>query len=321
MAQENPLVIDHAGSWSVSGPIAPTFAVEIRAADRPAVTNLANQLFDALRRMPEFAPPAGFQVIPYARVTPEHFNQTAGSASIVYASQYIRVNLAPWERKGAVVTPNERDTAAAIEIKVNTLEPLLGSEIGDDWKDGQGAFVRNAPQPGETIHGHPVYESGNQKWIMIFRSAAPVMAPVSRGRYMKVKIRNLEERLAKARKNRAAVPAGVPASVVATIDDAIGQLRNALQENQKQLDAMSPDERIAAAFVESDRDDEATEFTDGPDNAITYFNPALMDARQGVATPQIIAISITSDEDQWPGMSDKLSQELDWSALETFVHQ
>lgn len=313
MAQENPLVSDHAGWWRISGPITPPFPSEVKAADRPAVTKSVNQLLDIVRRMPEFAPAAGFQAMPYARVTPQEFGHATG--------EFIRVNLAPWERAGTTVAANERDTAASIEIRVNDLTMLAGSEIGDEWRDDQGAFLRNAPQAAGTMHGHAVYESGEQKWILILRSSAPLVAAVSRERYLTVKIRKMEARLAKMRKNRAAIPASVPASIVATVDEGIAQLAGWIDANRKQLGSMSADERKAAAFVESDREDQAAQFADGPENAITNFNPALMDARVGGVTAQMLAICISSDEEHWPGLAEKVVRELDWSVLEGFVRQ
>lgn len=216
---------------------------------------------------------------------------------------------------------NERDTAASIEIRVNDLSRLTGSEIGDEWRDEQGAFLRNAPQAAETMHGHAVYEAGEQKWILIFRNAAPVVAAVSRERYLAVKIRNLEERLAKMRKNRAAIPAGFPASIVATVDEGTAQLQGWIAENRNQFESMSGEQRKAAAFVESDREDQPARFGDGPEDAITNFNPALMDAKVAGATPQVLAICITSDKEHWPGLAEKVTGELDWAALEGFVRQ
>jgi hypothetical protein len=127
----------------------------------------------------------------YVKVTPQEFQHAIG--------EYVRLNLAPYERTGTVVAANARDTAASIEIKVNDLSPLTGSEIADEWRDEQGAFQRNALQSSESIHGHPVFETSEQKWILILCNQAPVVAAVSRERYLAVKMR----------KNRAAIPAAV----------------------------------------------------------------------------------------------------------------
>jgi hypothetical protein len=84
---------------------------------------------------------------------------------------------------------------------------------------------------------------------------------------------------------------------------------------------MSPEQRKAPAFVASDREDQTAAFGDGPEDAITYFNPALMDARLAGAIPHMLAICIFSHGEHWSGLAQKIAGEIDWATLEGFVRQ
>jgi hypothetical protein len=53
--------------------------------------------------------------------------------------------------------PNERDTVGSVTIRVNDLGAVFGG--GLDLQDDQGTFIRNPPDPVDTVHGYPVFEA------------------------------------------------------------------------------------------------------------------------------------------------------------------
>ena len=320
--QENPLVPGQPGSWQTVPPITPRIQAGLTPAERTAISASVNQILEILRRMPQMASPAGFQVIPHATVELQNFDHSDGKR-VACITADVLVNLAPFERTSRGVEAAEQDTAAHVDIKVNDLQPLLGSDTG--LSDDQGAFIQNPPEPVDTVHGYPVYEEGNgDRWVFIRRNAVPFFAPVTAGRYLLARTAAVERQLADARDRRAKVPAGVPASIVATIDDAIAGFQRQVANYQKAYAAMTTAERAAPARVLDTTGDEPPKFAaadDGSATAIVYFNPALMAPGLARSTPQILAVHIGAKDDRWPGLTAKLDAELDWAALDKFVHQ
>ncbi len=323
IAQEHPLVKAQAGSWSITGPLRVGVRPEMTPDERTAVTAQVNTLLDVLKRMPAMAPPAGFQVIPHTFVSLDTLDRSGGKRPVLVTSQ-LTLNIAPYERIDQKVEANERDTAGSVTIRVNDLGPVLGG--GLDLQDDQGIFIRNPPDPVATVHGYPVFEEGNgDRWVFILRNKAPFWAPVTCERYLLATIRTDEDALAKAQANRAKLPAGVPASIVATVDEAMGQLQRRVANARKAYAAMSPAQRAATAYVgdRGDFEDPPVFVKAGEDAppATVYINPTLADARLPRSAPQILAIRILAKDELWPGMAEKLDQELDWAALDAFVHR
>ena len=299
-----PLVVLAGVVAQAPTPIAPRLPAELPAAERTAMTASVNLLLGIVRRMPQMAPPAGFAVLTHAFVEIQNLDHSDGKR-VAYVTADVTANLAPLVPNGRGGTsPDEQDTAAHIQIKVNDLQPLIGSEIG--LADDEGAFIENPPAPVDTVHGFPVFEEGNgDRWIMIRRNDVPFFAPVTAERYARATMAATEHQLADARARRAKLPAGVPGSIVATIDEAIASVQEKLTEEQHTLAAMSASERAAPAHV--------------ADTAVVYFNPALMTSGLPRTTPQVLAVAIGAG-DRWPELAAKLDSELDWTALSQFVH-
>jgi hypothetical protein len=284
--------------------VTPRMPADLSPDERIAITTSINQLIAIVRRTPPMAPPSGFAVVPHAFVEIQNFDHSEGKR-VAYVTADITLNLAPLVQNGrGAAAPNERDTAAHVQIKVNDLQPLMGSELslGDD----EGTFIENPPEPVETVHGFPLFEEGNgQRWILIRRNDVPFFAPVTAERFARATMAKTERELADARARRAKLPAGVPASIAATIDDAIAGFQEKLGEEQRALAAMSASERAAPAHV--------------ADSAVVYFNPALMTPGLPRATPQVLAVGIGAS-DAKSELAAKLDSELDWAALSQFVH-
>ncbi|HUL74137.1 MAG TPA: hypothetical protein VLT86_13605 [Vicinamibacterales bacterium] len=323
-AQSKPLLTSHPGAWQPAPPITPRLPQDLSVGERAAITASVNQLLEIVRRMPAMAPPAGLAVVPHAFVDLLNLDHSEGKR-VKYVTAEIVVNLAPFEPvgRGGAVEAVEADRAAGLTLRVNDLAVLLGSETG--MADDQGAFIQRPEDPVDTIHGYPVYEEGNgERWVMIRRNEVPFFAPVTAERYMRATIAAHEKELADVRDRRARVPAGVPASVVATIDEAIASFGRRLKNDQDALAAMSPADRAAPARLGAFSGEEAPVFAPADDTgatAVVYFNPALMSPGLPRTAPQLLSVNISASDDTWPGLKARLGSEVDWSALEKFVHQ
>jgi hypothetical protein len=322
VAQEHPLVKDHPGAWSVTGPLRVTTPSELTADERAGSTAAMNRLLDIVRRMPTMAPPLGLEAIVHTHLSIDSLDRSDEQRSSLVTMQ-LAVNLAPYERIDQKVEANERDTVGSVTIRVNDLGAVLGGQL--DVRDDQAAFFRATPEPVDTLHGHPVYEEGNgDRWIFIVRNKVPFWAPISRGRYMQAVIKDGEKRVTVAGERRAKLPPNLPASIITTMDEAIGQFQRQLANLKKAYAAMGTAERNTPAVIAETSAEEAPIFAppgDDPTAVIVQVNPALADAKLPRSTPQILAIRLLAKDDLWPGMAARLDKELDWAALEAFVRQ
>jgi hypothetical protein len=316
-AQEHPIVRDHAGGWRA--PDVRTVAVP--ADVRAAAVRVADALMAIIRRAPSMAPAAGFEVVPHTFIRVDNIDRSDNPKLPTFVSIQVTANLAPFERIGAAVAANERDTAASVTMLVNDLSHTATTPMGDDWADPQGGFITDADDPVETSHGFPVYQDGNlDKWALIRRHDLPVLAPVSRERYLLVAITHARSNLARAEAHRAAIPAGVPANLVATIDDGIGHMKTQAANLQRQLDRMSAAEHRLPAIVGSPSGDDPAPFVDaGEGSSVRFYNPALFDSALPPATPQTLSVRMSGNDDLIPGLADTLNGELDWDALAKIV--
>jgi len=294
-AQENPLAPDHPGAWR---------APDVRVADLPAGARaaalaVAGQLYDIVRRLPDMAPKTGFDVIPHTFVTFDNVDRTDNPRLPKFVRIEVTANLVPWERSARGVEANERDTAGSVTVVVNGLEHTGTAPKGDGWSDERGTFIESPEEPVETKHGFPVYQEGNlDRWVFMRRHDVPLLAPVTRARYLQAEIRLKREELAKVEARRARIPAGVPASVVATVDEALGQLRSQVADLQRE--AASPHSS-----------------GDGP--AVFTFNPALLDPALPPSTPQTLSVRVRGNDELFPGLGDRLDAQLDWAALSVLL--
>ena len=311
---------DHPGGWNVKDQ---RIAQDFTPAERTAAAAFVSQVADILRGAPSLKTPRGYDVLQHS--TLELDVPGNGSARPKVMIGLLTFNLAPYESGPAGPIPNERDTAVSIKIVVNDLSMVTGGEITQGYVtfgDEQGDFWKDAPDPAETKHDAPVYEQGDDRFVILRGHDVPILAPVSRERYVtyrlravKAQIDHAEANLAKLNQNDAML-----AGPVATIREQLSAMHALQQKMQHDLDTMSKDDRQAPAVVALDTANEAPEFGDGG-SAIVYLNPALIDPKRPRTAPQTLAISIVGDEDHWPGLAAKIDQELDWTALLKLVRQ
>ncbi len=288
---------------------------------RAAAVRVVDALVAIIRRAPTMAPAAGFEVVPHTFIRVDNIDRSDNPKLPKFVAIQITVNLAPFERTGTAVAANERDTAASVTILVNDVSHTSTSPMGDDWADDQGGFITDADDPVETSHGFPVYQDGNlDKWALIRRHDVPVLAPVSRERYLLAAIKHAQADLARAQAHRAEIPAGVPPGIVATIDEGIGHMKMALANLQRQYDRMSAADRRLPAIFGSPSGDDPPPFVDAGDgSSVRYYNPALYDSALPPATPQTLSVRVSGNDDLFPGLADTLNGELDWDALAKVV--
>jgi hypothetical protein len=315
-AQEHPLAPDRPGSWSAPDVRAGGLPPDVRTSALAA----ANQIVEIIRRMPAMAPANGFQVVQHTSVVVESADGSDNPRSPKFARIEVSANLAPYERTTRGVEVNERDTAGSVTVVVNSLSHTGTMPMG--WQDEQGGFIQDPEEPLETRHGFPVYQEGNlDKWLFMRRHDVPIVTPVTRERYLRVVIARAQDEVARVEERRAKVPAGVPAAIVATIDEAVSHQKTRLANLQQQLRSMTADERRSPAVVGTSTGDEPVAFVGAGDGSpIVSFTPALMDPKLPPATPQVISVRITSNDDLFPGVGERLDQQLDWAALNKVVH-
>jgi hypothetical protein len=312
-AQEHPLAADHPGAWA---------APDVRGGNLPPATRtaalaVAKQIEDILRKMPVMAPAAGFEVVPHTVLSLQNADRSGNTRLPQLAVIELTANIAPYERTSRGVEANERDTAASVTVAVNDFSYTGTTPMGDAWSDDQGAFIESPEDPVDTRHGFPVFQEGNgDRWLLMRRRDVPVVSPVSRERYLLCVTKQAEDALSKAQARRAKVPAGVPAEIVATIDEAIAHGKTRVANLQKQYQGMTAADRRLPAVVGSSEGDAAVNFVDSGDGtAYVSFNPALIDSSLPPAAPQVMSIRLLSNDALFPGLGEKLDQQLDWAAL------
>jgi hypothetical protein len=313
-AQEHPLLRDHPGGWTVQSQ---RIAQEFTPAERTAAAAFVTAIASVLREAPTLKTPRGFDVEQHASFAPDVPGDGKARPSVM--AGLLTFNLAPYESGPTGPLPNERDTAVTIKIAVNDLSMVTGGTINQGYimfGDDQGDFWKDAPDPIETKHDAPVYEQGDDHWIVLRAHDVPIVAPVSRERYLAYRLRLVKVQTEHAEANLAKLPQGdaTLAGPIATVREQLTVMHALQQELQHDLDTMSNDDRQKPAVVVSDAANEPPEFGDGG-NAIVYLNPALFDPQRPRTAPQVLAISIVSDEDHWPGLAAKIDQELDWAAM------
>jgi hypothetical protein len=318
--QEHPLLRDHPGGWNVKDQ---RLSQEFTAAERAAAAAFVTQVADILRGAPSLTTPRGFDVLQHSAL--ELDVPGNGSARPKMISGLLTFNLAPYESGPGGPLPNERDTAVSIKIAVNELSMVTGGEITQGnvtFGDEQGDFLKDAPDPAETKHDAPVYEQGDDRFVILRGHDVPILAPVSRERYLAYRLRAVKTQIDHAEASLAKLNQNDPmlAGPLATMREQLSVMHALQQKMQHDLDTMSTDDRQTPAVVTLDAATEPPEFGDGG-SAIVYLNPALFDPKRPRTAPQVLAVSIVGDEDRWPGLAAKIDQELDWAALLKLVRQ
>jgi len=296
---EHPLAKDHPGAWRSGPPVKPDVSRAVAGDERAAAVAWVNELVELMHRTATLAPQAGFEVVPHANIALENLDRS-DSKRPAYVTAGIVLNLAPYEKTARGVEGNERDSAITLQIKVNDVSPVGGTQM--TFGDAEGHFIQDPSVESGTAHGLPVFEEGNgDKWVIVRRNDAPFYAPVSRERYLRVLAQKTEEEVNTLQARRARVVAFVPAQAQA-LDDHIADLQKKLADTKQALASV---DRSAPADVDG--------------TPVFYINPALMDSRLPRSAPQIVAVSIRANEDLFPGLADAIDKEIDWAALKAFV--
>lgn len=319
-AQSHPYVLDKPGKWNPPPPIKPRFASGTAADDRAGATAWSNQLLEIVHRMPYLSSPVGFEVAYSSSAGPDNLDHTAGLKRTIFITGTVRVSLNPYEKMPQGIFPNSQDAAASIEISVNDLSPVGAGGLDDFMRDEQGRFYTTTKDLTTTSNGYPMYGDT----VLLTRSKAPVLIPVSRGRYVQAKITRMEERVSDAKASRAKLAGNsMLAGAMPQLDEAIDSEQHYVNALKGQLAAMSAADRDTPAVVTSDGGavnlPEFAESGDADGAHIMYFNAALIDEKLPRTAMQILMVRIASDEEHWPGLAERLNKELDWPAFEKIL--
>lgn len=314
VAQEPPYLRDHPGGWVVESQ---RFAPELTAAEKTAATTLVTEVAELLKQAPTLKTPRGYDIYQHSALELDHPGNASARPAVL--SGILTFNLAPYEGGTRGAIPNERDSAVQIKIAVNDLSMITGGTMNEGrlpFGDEQGDFWRDTPESTATLHGAPVYDQNDDHWIVLRAHDVPIVAPVSRERYLAFRQRLAKDEADHAQQNVARLNANDPALAgpLATVREQVAALRANEQAIQKQIASMSPAERQMPALVTGESPTEPPQFGEGG-TAIVGLNPALFDPARPRTAPQVLVVSIVGDEDHWAGLAAKIDREIDWDAL------
>jgi hypothetical protein len=314
VAQEHPLLRDHAGGWIVQNQ---QLATDVASADKAAAAALVADVANILKQAPTLKTPRGYDVYQHSSFALDRPGNATARPAVL--AGILTFNLAPYESGASGPVANERDTAVQIKVAVNDLSMVTGGTMTEGrltFGDDQGDFWRDTPEPSATLNGAPVYEQNSDHWIVLRAHEVPIVTPVSRERYLAFRQRLAKDAADHAQQNLARLNTNDPALAgpLAIMREQIAALRAAEQTIQQQLAAMSPADRQAPALVTSESQTQPPQFGDGG-TPVVYLNPALFDPTRPRGTPQVLAVSIVGDEDHWSGLASKIDREIDWEAL------
>jgi|SRR5579862_894598 len=320
-AQQYPLVRDHAGVWQTRPE---NIGYLVPPADKTTFLASVTKVLDVLRRSPALAAPKGFDVIEYTSARLDRLD--SGSARPQFVGGTIHLDFGCYETGPKGVFSSDHDFAGSIVIEINDLVLVGGGTVQDGYVtfgDDQGDFIKGAREPDDTLHGFPVYEQGNDRWIVIRKPGVPILVPVSRERYLKFRLKKAQTSIDRGEANLAKMPANNAqlAGPIAEARELLAQVHAAVGAMNTQLAGMSAADRAAPAFVISGPDTEAPQFDTSADNGadpILTLNPALMSAGAPRGSAQILAVSIRAD-DKWPDLATTLDAQIDWTGLAAIV--
>lgn len=297
------------------------FAAELTPAEKTAAATLVTAVADILKQTPTLKTPQGYDVFQHSSLELDHPGDATARPAVLVGS--LTFNLAPYESGARGPIPNERDSAVQIKIAVNDLSMITGGATREGrvtFGDAQGDFWRDTPESTTTLHGAPVYDQNDDHWIILRAHEVPIVAPVSRERYLAFRQRLAKDVADYAEQNVARLNTSDPALAgpLATVREQVAALRANEQAIQKQLAAMSAADRQAPALVTGESLTEPPQFGEGG-TAIVCLNSALFDPARPRTEPQVVAVSIVGDEDHWPGLASKIDHEIDWDALRKLV--
>lgn len=314
VAQEAPYLRDHPGGWVVQSQ---GLASELTPADKTAAAALVTAVADILKQAPTLKTPRGYDVFQHSSLELDRPGHATARPAML--AGLLTFNLAPYEGGARGATPNERDSAVQIKIAVNDLSMITGGTMTEGrlpFGDEQGDFWRDTPESNATLHGAPVYEQNDDHWVVLRAHDVPIVAPVSRERYLAFRQRLAKDSADRAQQNVAKFDPNNPALAgpLATVREQVAALRANEQAIQKLIASMPPADRQAPALVTGESPTEPPQFGDGG-TAVVFLNPALFDPARPRTAPQVLAVSIVGDEDHWGGLASKIDREIDWDGL------
>ena len=296
-------------------------------AQREAASALATSVLDILRRDPAVASPTGYSVrvnrATGKRTDWAHFD----SGLPFYAGAF-----------GTLFSVDARPNpggqgAANFGIYANTVLGCPATEFQHPGSKAPWRIEDDRPvligerRTGE-LHGYPIYD---RQCVVLSTRKDPPFVPLTRERFLRLRIQDLRARLASVRTQYAGQ--ATDETVRAAIDSAVKLITEAVEEQESALAAMSDAERAAPSYVRPG-DGEARLVDPDEDGAepLTVPNPAFFDRARPPSVAQILAVYLPyvqsgprSDvvppdlPEEWRPAMEKIRDGLDWAALEALL--
>ena len=293
-------------------------------ARRRAAMVTAAKLLAALRRDPAIASPVGYQITLTRSAGKPREGFDVGAAYHVgyegYVWQYILDDDA---HAGQRIIPAARLPVGAF---VNTV--WCAGDFGDKALDGGPPIVQGSQVTGR-LHGYLVYDGD---CILITNRGEHPFLPVTRERFLRLKIMAMEKKLAYARRNDAKERAAMPPEMRAQFDSLDLQVDSVVDAWKTDLRGMSAADRVRPVWVRhtAPGDSEMVEPGDARGVPLLSPNPAFFDPRLPPDQPQVIALYIPFAQ---PGVTPNGIEEdpprranmqaivdgLDWASLAAMV--
>lgn len=324
-AQEGVAVEQHAvGSLTIRGAI-PFDGDVTSPARRRAANATIDRLIAVLRADPGVAHPAGYDITA---------NRVMGRARAGYdvgAAYHAGLWGNVWQiaSRGDGHGGREVVDAGKLPFALLTNTAWCDGEYANAAPDGGPPILEGVRQTGQ-LHGHPVYDG---KCILITARPVPAFVPVTRERYLRIQVRQLEAQAAKTRKDDKQMHAqGQDPRFVALFDSSVIVMDSLVGAAKAQLDSLTPPERSTPAWVLHQDAHDSSLVDPGTAGAAPLMseNPALFDATLPPDQPQVIALLLPfaqpdvaptgfEEDPERRANVQAIVHGLDWAALEAMV--
>jgi hypothetical protein len=274
--------------------------VRIPPAQKTAVTEMMQKLYDIVRRDTMFYEPVAFDVQPSPRID---IPPRPGYAPVEYDSPFFMFAYGP---DTPATQPGWRTTTRAFKVHGNGLGHLWRST--DKWEEDEQGQMYFEPVRLADVKGYPNYGKG---LVVVTRSERPLYIPAPLERAMKFVI-------AQNKKGIEDMKDPMQQPIVARTKACVDKL-------EKELAAMSPADRAGPTYFSMTRvpgrDRACDPFSSASDkNAkrIIIENPDFYDTKRPPSAIQVVFLDFNGFNARLPDQKaqvDRIANQLDWAAL------
>ena len=258
------------------------------------------EVIEVLHRTPFLASPVGWVMFPHAELYLDRswtYSTRTDPRWLVAAR--VKLWASHFESDGKTVY--DTGSEFGLNLSANDLTCALNNE-GAWATDADGAMFLEVEPPAESMHGFPQY----QQCVLITHRPGPMFVPVALERVIKLRIAEIDKRLA-------------PVRGMAGLEETVTALDQVLTTMRERLARLTPEQRRGPAFAATSMVlDDPLNFESG--RRIVQANPAFFDA----ARPSDIQVLTIFDDCVQEGCPSgavvaKVAAQLDWNALAALV--